>query len=219
MKKALLLGSIGVLTETSELQRQAYNQALKANDIHYRWNTGTYCKLLQEPGGKKRLSSFDGGILSTEKITKIHNDKQEIFETLVKNGIEPRPGCLDAIKKCKKLGLKLGFITTTTPKTIAVIKEGLTNYINFDDFDLITSDECVNLQKPNQEAYEYALRKLEISASEAVAVEDTKSNQSAASLCGIDCYLFPGEFATIDYRDMGEEKFIPDMLELSKILD
>ena len=64
MKKALLLGSIGVLTETSELQRQAYNQALKANDIHYRWNTGTYCKLLQEPGGKKRLSSFDGGILS-----------------------------------------------------------------------------------------------------------------------------------------------------------
>ena len=113
----------------------------------------------------------------------------------------------------------MGFITTTTPKTIAVIKEGLTNYINFDDFDLITSDECVNLQKPNPEAYKYALRKLEISASEAVAVEDTKSNQSAASLCGIDCYLFPGEFATIDYRDMAEEKFIPDMLELSKILD
>jgi FMN phosphatase YigB (HAD superfamily) len=113
----------------------------------------------------------------------------------------------------------LGFITTTTPKTIAVIKEGLTNYINFDDFDLITSDECVNLQKPNPEAYEYALRKLEISASEAVAVEDTKTNQSAASLCGIDSYLFPGEFATIDYRDMAEERFIPEMLELSKLLD
>ena len=72
MKKALLLGSIGVLTETSELQRQAYNQALKANDIHYRWNTGTYCKLLQEPGGKKRLASFGGQNLTEEQIEKIH---------------------------------------------------------------------------------------------------------------------------------------------------
>ena len=52
MKKALLFGSIGVLTETSELQRRAYNMALKLNDIEYTWNIGTYCELLKKPGGK-----------------------------------------------------------------------------------------------------------------------------------------------------------------------
>ena len=94
MKKALLFGSIGVLTETSELQRRAYNKALKLNDIEYTWNIGTYCELLKKPGGKKRLSSFGDKILSDEQIEKIHTDKQRIFENLVKDGIEPRPGAM-----------------------------------------------------------------------------------------------------------------------------
>ena len=106
------------------------------------------------------------------------------------------------MKTCKALGLKLGFITTTTPKTIAIIKEGLSSYIDFEDFDLITSNQLVKQAKPNTEAYEYALNKLKISANEAIAIEDTKVNQSSANLCGIDCYLFPGEYATINYEDM-----------------
>ena len=219
MKKALLFGSIGVLAETSELQRKAYNEALKLNNVGWRWNIGTYCNLLQEPGGKKRLSSFGEETLAEELIEKIHTDKQEIFEDLVKNGIEPRSGCLEAVKTCKALGLKLGFITTTTPKTIAIIKEGLSSYIDFEDFDLITSNQLVKQAKPNTEAYEYALNKLKISANEAIAIEDTKANQSSANLCGIDCYLFPGEYATINYEDMLAKKFIIEKLELSKILD
>ena len=218
MKKALLLGSIGVLAETSELQRKAYNEALKVNNINYRWNIGTYCKLLQEPGGKKRLASFGGQSLTEEQIKKIHYEKQEIFEGLVKNGIEPRPGCLKAIEKCKESGIKVGFITTTTPKTISIIKEGLTNYIDFEDFALITSNQIVAQVKPNPEVYKYALKQLEVSASEAVAVEDTKANQSAASLCDIDCYLFPGEYATVNYEDMAGNNFMSERLELSQVL-
>ena len=216
MKKALLLGSIGVLAETSELQRLAYNQALMENNIDYRWNVGTYCELLKEPGGKKRLSMFDGGKLSTEQIQKIHNAKQQIFESLIKSGIEPRPGCQETIKQCKELGWKLGFITTTTTKTIDILKEGLSNFINFDDFDLITSDERVKLQKPNPEVYEYALTELSISASEAIAIEDTRTNKFAASQCGIECYLYPGEYATLDYNDMIAESFMLEKLNLSE---
>ena len=219
MKKALLLGSIGVLAETSELQRRAYNEALKLNNIDYRWNIGTYCNLLQEPGGKKRLSSFGGNVLTENQVVKIHNDKQEIFQNLVESGIEPRPGCETALKRCKELNLKLGFITTTTPKTIDIIKKGLANYIDFEDFDLITSNQIVTQVKPHSEVYEYALEELGVSANEAVAVEDTKINQSAASLVGIDCYLFPGEYATVNYEDMVGNIFISETLELSKILD
>ena len=218
MKKALLFGSIGVLTETSELQRRAYNMALKLNDIKYIWNIGTYCELLKEPGGKKRLSSFGGKILSDEQIEKIHIDKQQIFEDLVKNGIEPRPGCLQTLKKCKELGIKVGFITTTTPKTIYIIKEGLSNFLDFEDFDLITSNQKVTLDKPNPEVYKYALKELGISAHDAVAVEDTMVNQSCAVQSGIECYLYPGEYATVGYKDMIGEKFISEKLEFSEII-
>jgi beta-phosphoglucomutase-like phosphatase (HAD superfamily) len=201
------------------LQRRAYNEALKLNNVAWCWNIGTYCNLLQEPGGKKRLSSFGGGALANEVIEKIHNDKQEIFEDLVKNGIEPRSGCPEAVKACKALGIKLGFITTTTPKTIAIIKEGLSSYIDFEDFDLITSNQLVKQVKPNAEVYEYALDRLKVTANETIAIEDTKANQSSANLCGINCYLFPGEYAPINYEDMLEKKFIIEKLELSKILD
>ena len=218
MKKALLFGSIGVLTETSELQRRAYNMALKLNGIKYIWNIGTYCELLKEPGGKKRLSSFGGKILSDEQVEKIHIDKQQIFENLVKNGIEPRPGCLQTLKRCKELGIKVGFITTTTPKTINIIKEGLSNFIDFEDFDLITSNQKVTLDKPNPEVYKYALKELGISAHDAVAIEDTMVNQSCAVQSGIECYLYPGEYATVGYKDMIGEKFISEKLEFSKII-
>ena len=70
MKKALLFGSIGVLTETSELQRRAYNKALILNDIEYTWNIGTYCELLKKPGGKKRLSSFGVKSFQMSKLKK-----------------------------------------------------------------------------------------------------------------------------------------------------
>ena len=218
MKKALLFGSIGVLTETSELQRRAYNMALKLNDIKYIWNIGTYCELLKEPGGKKRLSLFGGKILSDEQIEKIHIDKQQIFEDLVKDGIEPRPGCLQTLKKCKELGIKVGFVTTTTPKTINIIKEGLSNFLDFKDFDLITSNQKVTFDKPNPEVYKYALKELGISANDAVAIEDTTVNQSCAVQSGIECHLFPGEYATIGHKDMVGKKFISEKLEFSKII-
>ena len=218
MKKALLFGSIGVLTETSELQRRAYNMALKLNDIKYIWNIGTYCELLKEPGGKKRLSLFGGKILSDEQIEKIHIDKQQIFENLVKDGIEPRPGCLQTLKKCKELGIKVGFVTTTTPKTINIIKEGLSNFLDFEDFDLITSNQKVTFDKPNPEVYKYALKELGISANDAVAIEDTTVNQSCAVQSGIECHLFPGEYATVGYKDMVGKKFISEKLEFSEII-
>ena len=218
MKKALLFGSIGVLTETSELQRKAYNEAFKLNNLEYTWNVGTYCDLLKEPGGKKRLSSFGDKIISDEQVVKIHNDKQQIFESLIADGIKPRPGCLVTLKRCKELGIKVGFITTTTPKTINTIKEGLSNFLNFEDFDLITSSEKVSFDKPNPEVYKFALKELGISPHEAVAIEDTIVNQSCAANCGIDCYLYPGEYASISYNDMTGKKYISEKLEFSEVI-
>jgi len=214
----LLFGSIGVLVETSEIQRQSFNRALNMNGVDWHWNIGTYCDLLKEPGGKKRLLEFSNSQLSAELVEQIHRDKQSVFEELIGVGLKPRIGCLEALKKCKNNGGKVGFVTTTTPYTIDIIKKSLSNYINFEDFDIITSCETVSKPKPSSEIYKYVLSELKINAEQTIAIEDTKVNQKAALNSGLDCYLYPGEYATFDYVDINDEKFISDGEMIPKLL-
>lgn len=210
--KALLFGSIGVLTETSELQRQAYNTAFEISDLKWHWNIGTYCSMLTEPGGQKRLARFSGGTLNDTQITKIHRDKQAVFEQLVKTGIQPRPGCVELIQQCRERDIKVAFLTTTTPHTLAIIKAGLAESIDFNDFELITNMDAVDQLKPDPEVFLYALRNLGVSANQAIAIEDTKTNQQAAIQAGIRCYLFPGEYATLSPNVSAEDNIIIDDL-------
>ena len=214
----LLFGSIGVLVETSEIQRQSFNRALKMNGVTWNWNIGTYCNLLKSPGGKKRLIEYSKNQISVELAERIHRDKQSAFEELIGDGLEPRVGCLEALKKCKDHGGKVGFVTTTTPYTINIIKKSLSKYINFDDFDIITSCETVSQPKPSSEIYKYVLSELKINAEQTIAIEDTKVNQKAALNSGLDCYLYPGEYATFDYVDINDEKFISDGEMIPKLL-
>jgi beta-phosphoglucomutase-like phosphatase (HAD superfamily) len=196
------------LVETSELQRQSFNRALTMNGVNCNWNIGTFCDLLKEPGGKKRLSEYTNKQLSTEKVEQIHIDKQRIFEELIGVGVEPRPGCVEALKKCKDNGGKAGFVTTTTPYTIDIIKKSLSTYINFEDFDIITSCETVSKPKPSSDIYEYVLSELNIDATQTIAIEDTKANQNAATNSGITCYLYPGEYSVFSYKDTKDLNFI-----------
>ena len=106
MTSNLLFGSIGVLVETSELQRQSFNRALSMNGVDWHWNIGTYCDLLKVPGGKKRLLEFSNNQLSAELVEQIHRDKQSVFEELIGDGLKPRIGCLKALKKCKGVSSK-----------------------------------------------------------------------------------------------------------------
>ena len=107
MTSNLLFGSIGVLVETSEIQRQSFNRALKMNGITWNWNIGTYCNLLKSPGGKKRVIEYSKNQISVELAERIHRDKQSAFEELIGDGLEPRVGCLEALKKCKDNGGKV----------------------------------------------------------------------------------------------------------------
>ena len=188
------------------------------NGVDWNWNIGTYCDLLKEPGGKKRLSEYTNNQLSAEKVEQIHIDKQSVFEEMIRVGVEPRRGCVEALKKCKDNGGKAGFVTTTTPYTIDIIKKSLSTYINFEDFDIITSCETVSKPKPSSDIYEYVLSKLNIDPSQTVAIEDTKANQNAATNSGITCYLYPGEYSVFSYKDTKDLNFILDGEMLPSVL-
>ena len=193
--RALFLGSIGVLAETSELQRQAYNQAFAKQGLDWHWNIATYCQHLATAGGQRRLRELSGGQLTDRDIKQIHENKQTFFAERLAGGISPRPGICETIDMARSHGLKLGLITTTTPKTLAMMRRALASAIDFTAFHLVTSKADVAQEKPHPEIYETALQRLGVAPHDATAFEDTLASQAAAKDAGLTCHLFAGDYA------------------------
>ena len=82
-----MIGSIGVLAETSELQRQAYNQDFLQHGLDWYWNVANYCEMLKSPGGLSRLSNFSNGKVSSDLINSIHEKKEFFYGKYLENGI------------------------------------------------------------------------------------------------------------------------------------
>ena len=199
--KALLFGSIGTIIETSEIQRQSFNKAFKDAGLNWYWNIATYCDLLKEPGGKKRIKKYSNNSLNQNTIDLIHSKKEEYYEEHLTDSIQPREGVKDIIEVCIQNKVRVGFITTTSVKNINSIKNVLKNTLDFSNFDIITSIEDITFPKPNSEVYSFSLKKLNLNPSDVYAIEDTKANQSAALELGITCFLNPGEYALVNPGD------------------
>ena len=194
--KVLLLGSIGVLAETSELQRQAYNKAFHKHGLDWYWSVANYCDLLKNPGGRKRLISYANSNISEQLVENIHNSKEEFYRHALKGGLSPREGLVECLDYCRSNNIKVALITTTTESNISALSDALEPEINFDQFSLITTKMDVQNEKPSSDVYKYALSYFDITAEQAIAIEDTEANQEAALKEEIICYLFAGEYAT-----------------------
>ena len=56
--KALLFGSIGTLIESSDIQRNSFNEAFKEAGLDWYWDEQDYKILLKKTGGTKRVEDF-----------------------------------------------------------------------------------------------------------------------------------------------------------------
>ena len=213
--KAVLFGSIGVLAETSELQRRAYNTACGTRGtLNMRPIAGCW---RQRAAGVFALA---GRALSGK--SQIHETKQDVFEGLLADGVTPRPGITESLKLARDAGLRLGFVTTTTPRTLAMVSEALSAHIDISGFDVVTSKADVAMEKPDGEAYDVALRRLGMSPSDVVGFEDTVASQSAAHAAGIRCYLYAGEYAhagSAPLQTRSPANALADELDAAKMVD
>ncbi len=195
--KAILFGSIGTLVETSEIQRNSFNLAFKEFGLDWYWNVATYCSLLKEPGGKKRILRFSKDELSPKEVDHIHNLKEKYFLELVPDKLNLRPTVPEVLHFAKTNSIRLGFITSTSQNNIDVIKNATKLEFDFNTFDLVTTSESVNKPKPDPAVYKHALKFFELESKEVVAIEDTPVNHKCAIEAGLRCILFPGEYSEI----------------------
>ena len=194
----LFLGSIGAVAETSDLQRQAYNQAFQEHGLDWHWTPETYRALLQQSGGLSRLELLAAATntdLSDETAQKIHARKTEIACGLVvdKNaGL--RPGVAELVTAAKAAGAKVGWVTSTSEANTNAILAASGGALSAGDFDAVFHRDDAESGKPDPEIYRVALERFGASAGEAVAVEDSLQSVLAAKGAGIRTLATPGAF-------------------------
>ena len=99
---SLIFGSIGVLVETSGLQRQSFNAAFIKSDLGWNWSAEEYRALLDINGGQNRLRFYaqqKGDKMTDDQIAGLHQAKSNAYALLIANkGLKARPGIATLIK-------------------------------------------------------------------------------------------------------------------------
>lgn len=189
---AVLLGSIGVVADTSDMQRRAFNAAFAEVGLDWFWKTEQYKALLRKPGGRKRIEDY--GVARGESVdaTALHRRKSEIFQQMIAvEGLSLRPGVETLVQMARAGDIRLAWITCTLRASVDAYLEALGDSLSGSDFALITDGTMVPNAKPDPAIYRFALDRLSLPADAVVAVEDTPECLASASAAGIDCIAFP----------------------------
>lgn len=191
--KAVLFGSIGTLIETSEIQRNAFNEAFRRSGLDWYWNREFYRDQLALSGGQNRVRVYAATRGISVDVEAIHHLKTDIFNTmLLQSAAVPRPGVLKMIHHAKSNGHSLGFVTTTSRDNVEAILACMDPYIAPDTFDFVGSVDQVKKPKPDPEIYNRAMASFGLSAYDCVAIEDSEPSLAAALAARIPTIAFPG---------------------------
>ena len=144
--------------------------------------------VVPEEGIKKNYKKWKGP-------KKIYDLKIKYFRKYSNNLVKPREGVLNIINYANRNNIKLGFITTTSKETIEIIKDNLSQYINFNNFDLITYEKDCSKKKPNPDIYNFAIKNLNVAKNNSITIEDTPVSYISSKKANIKTILFPGEYS------------------------
>jgi HAD superfamily hydrolase (TIGR01509 family) len=170
--------------------RVAFNRAFEEAGLPYRWDEEEYGELLAITGGQRRLHHYLGeqGVQEDERerlVPELHRRKTEIFKQLVAEGrLELRPGVSRLLGELQDAGCTLAVVTTGSGDWVESLLEQVVPEIRFD---VKVFGDDVSERKPDPEAFELALDRLDRDVSSVVAVEDSDNGVQAAVRAGLAC--------------------------------
>lgn len=189
---AVLFGSISTIADTSEIQREAFNEAFREHGLDWNWSREEYQPLLRSNGGAQRITDYAAERGEDVDAAAVHRTKSERFQDRLKAGVTARPGVVATIKGAKDAGEKLALVTTTPRANLTALFDGLVD-VSAEDFDVITDLSSVDAPKPDKAVYAYALEQLGEDAGTAVAIEDNPGGVESAKAAGVRTVAFPNE--------------------------
>ena len=189
---AILFGSISTVADTSEMQRQAYNDAFRAHGLSWQWDRDDYRAMLDSSGGQSRVAGYAAARGEDVDAKAVHETKSKIFQENVATAtLTPRPGVLEVIRGARDRGLKVGLVTTTSRENIAALIGALGPDIREESFDVVVDSTSVDEPKPDPAAYAFAMDRLGERPDTCAAIEDNVDGVRAATAAGVTCVAFP----------------------------
>ncbi|CAO2207090.1 unnamed protein product [Urochloa humidicola] len=225
---ALIFDCDGVILESENLHRQAYNDAFahfgvrcppaSADPLY--WDEAFYDELQNRIGGgkpKMRWYFGENGWPSSkifemppstdsekEKLVDIIQDwKTERYKEIIKSGIvEPRPGVLRLMDEVKGAGIKLAVCSAATKSSVIMCLENLIGIERFNGLDCFLAGDDVKLKKPDPTIYVTAAEKLGVESKNCLVVEDSVIGLLAAKGAGMSCIItYTSSTASQDFTD------------------
>jgi HAD superfamily hydrolase (TIGR01509 family) len=194
LMSAIFFGSIGTLADTSELQRQSFNEAFALHKLNWNWSREEYMNLLEKSGGRDRIEEYANSTGQSVDADAIHHSKSEIFRrSMYEHPLNPRPGVVEVIQTAKQKGVRLAFVTTTFKENVLSLLQALQSSVDVNDFDLVLDVSKVEHSKPFKDAYVFALTELSQTSDQCVAIEDNLNGLDAAKSAGLACVAFPNQ--------------------------
>jgi len=189
--RAIFLGSIGTIADTSALQLKSFNLAFEKHGLGWVWSAPEYTEMLKIAGGTKRIQRYAAKRGEEVDVKAIHHTKTYIFQDLLATKpVYIRSGIEEVIDLARERGLKLALVTTTSCGNVHEILSA--TCINRDQFDVVITNEMVKHEKPEPDAYNLALKKLGLLPKEVIAIEDNLDGLKAAMSAELKCLAFPG---------------------------
>jgi HAD superfamily hydrolase (TIGR01509 family) len=157
--------------------------------LHWHWDENLYGDLLAVAGGKQRIAHFIACYqpempATTDLLTfikELQAIKNRHYAQLLKTGkIPPRLGVIRLINEAKSAGLRLAIATTTMAENVEALFATAFSQEMLSWFEVIATDESVTQKKPAPDVYQYVIEKMQLSAQECLAIEDSQQGLQAA---------------------------------------
>ncbi|PNH09094.1 Protein CbbY [Tetrabaena socialis] len=211
--KALIFDCDGVILESEDLHRRAYNATFQHFGVHcgespVDWSESFYDKLQNTVGGGKPKmrwyfgrhgwpsSSVLGGRAPADEaeqaalVDALQDWKSDKYQKMIGSGeVEPRPGVLRLMDEARAAGLKLAVCSAATKSSVVFTLTSLLGEGRFQGLDCFLAGDDVGSKKPDPLIYREAAKRLGVSPDECVVVEDSLIGLQAASGAGMRCII------------------------------
>jgi len=220
MPEALLFDCDGVLADTEEGHRRAFNAAFAVMGLDARWDERLYADLLKIAGGRERMRYYfnafgwpDGVTDKGAFIEELHRRKAEAFTTVVTSGdLVLRPGVARLIDEALAADVTVAICSNGSPHSVSLILDTLLGPERTALFDAVITGDDVSRKKPDPEVYLLARERLGVDPSSCVVIEDNRNGLLAAKAAGMKCIVTTTPY-TADEDFTGADLVVPDLGE------
>lgn len=212
---ALIFDCDGVIVESEDIHREAYNAAFNQFDIRCPNDTNTlvwteeFYDMLQNKvgGGKPKMrwyfgeygwptsSLLDGKTPSSDQekdllIDTLQDWKTDKYKEIIGSGeIKPREGILELMDAARAAGVPVAVCSASTKAACLFVMDNLLGKERFETLDLFMAGDDVPFKKPDPTIYKVAAERLQVDPSRCIVVEDSMVGLAAAVGAGMKCVI------------------------------